>query len=119
MPACALKPGDRKALISAVGMDLVRQHGERKYYKPADIRRSAEKAGYSVDFHCGAYCIYSSPEDFKAVHDAVEETCDYAAMKAEVLADLAGGASFSWLHIDFSGVGWAGHAFSPTFCGFF
>jgi hypothetical protein len=101
-----LKPPDKKALIGAVGEDLVRRHGKRKYYKPAEVRRSAETCGYGVDVHCWALCIFTTPEAFKALHDSAGEACDYAAMKAEVLADLAGGAAFSLFDVDLSWLDW-------------
>ena len=56
MPACHFEPKDKKKLISAVGEDLVRTHGKQKYYKPADIRQSAERCGYPIN--CWAYCIF-------------------------------------------------------------
>jgi len=34
------------------------------------------------------------------------ETWDYVAMKAEVLADLAGGLDFDWIDIDLSWLEW-------------
>jgi hypothetical protein len=58
------------------------------------------------EIHFWAYCIFSTPQDFQAIHDAAGEVCDYAPMKAEVLADLAAGGSFSWLDIDLSWLEW-------------
>ena len=106
MPACHIKPDDKKALIGAVGQELVRKQGKKNYYKPDDVRRAAETCGYPIDVHCWAYCIFSSPEDFRALHDAAGEICDYALMKAEVLGDLASGASFSLFDIDLSWLEW-------------
>lgn len=106
MPACHLEPKDKKAFVGAVGEELVRRHGKQNYYKPSDIRRAAESRGYPVDIHCWAYCIFSTPEDFKAIHDAAGEACDYAAMKAEVLGDLATSGSFSAFDIDLSWLEW-------------
>ena len=106
MPACRLKPDDRKAFIGAVGKELVRTHGKQKYYKPAQTRRAAESCGYPLDIHCWAHCIFSTEEDFVALHVAAGEVCDYAAMKAEVLSDLAGGASFSSFDVDLSWLEW-------------
>jgi len=106
MPACHLEPKDKKAFIGAVGEELVRAHGKQNYYKPSDIRRAAERRAYPVDIHCWAYCIFSTPEDFKAIHDAAGEVCDYAAMKAEVLSDLAADGSFSMFDIDLSWLEW-------------
>ena len=106
MPACHIKPADKKAFIGAVGEELVRAHGKQKYYKPAQIRRAAELRGFAADVHCWAYVVFSTPSDFKALHDATGEACDYAAMKAEVLADLATDGSFAWLDLDLSWLEW-------------
>lgn len=106
MPACHLEPKDKKAFIGDVGEELVRRHGKQKYYKPKDIRRAAQSRDYPVDIHCWAYCIYSTPEDFDAIHTAAGETCDYAAMKAEVLAELATGGTFDWFDINLSWLEW-------------
>ena len=101
-----MKPADKKAFIGNVGQELVRKHGKQKYYKPADVRTAADRCGYPLDIHCWAYCIYTTPEDFTRIHEASGEACDYAAMKAEVLADLAGGSSFSLLDLDLSWLDW-------------
>jgi hypothetical protein len=84
----------------------VRVHGKQKYYKPAQIRRAAVLRGYPLDITCWAYSIFATPEDFRAIHDAAGEVCDYAAMKAEVLSDLAVGGTFSWLDVDLSWLEW-------------
>jgi hypothetical protein len=106
MPACHLEPKDKKAFVGAVGEELVRRHGKKKYYKTQEVGSAAESLGYAVDIHCWAYCIFSTPQDFKALHDAAGEACDYAAMKAEVLADLAGSGGFSLFDIDLSWLEW-------------
>ena len=106
MAACHIEPSDKKKFIGAVGEALVRTHGKKKYYKPAEVRRAAEARGYSVDIHCWAYCVFTTPEDFNAIHEAASEVCDYAAMKASVLADLASGGTFSWLDLDLSWLEW-------------
>lgn len=106
MPAaCTLKPEDKKAFIGSVGEDLVARHGKRRYYNTDDIRRAITSLDYPIDWACWAYCIFSSPTDFKALHDAAGEVCDYAAMKAEVLTDLAGG-SFQVPDMDLSWLEW-------------
>ena len=106
MPACELKPKDKTAFLSAVGEDLVQKHGKRKYYKNEDIGRSVIARGFPMDYSCWAYCIFSSPEDFKSLHDAAGEVCDYVSMKAEVLSELAGAGGFSWFDIDLSWLEW-------------
>lgn len=105
MPACHLKPEDKKRLLE-LGEELVRRHGNQKYYKPFDIRRAAESRGYPIDIHCWAYSIFTTPQDFKNLHDAAGEACDYAAMKAEVLTDLARQESLELIGISLSWLEW-------------
>ena len=106
MPACELKPEDKKQFISDVGRNLVREHGKKKYYKPEQIRKAARDGGYQPDIDCWAYVMFSSPPDFAAIHEAAGEACDYAAMKAEVLTDLASGDSFLGIDLDLSWLEW-------------
>jgi hypothetical protein len=106
MPACQIKPQDKKAFIGSVGKQLVKSHGKKKYYRTDEVKKAAESCGYAVDIHCWAYCFYTSPSDFEALHAAAGEVCDYVAMKTELLTDLADGSSFSLLDIDLSWLEW-------------
>jgi hypothetical protein len=92
MPACHLARADKKKLISDIGEELVRRHGKRKYYSPKQVQRAGRKRGYSVDVNCWAYSFYTSPADFKAMHDASGGICDYAAMRSELLNDISSGS---------------------------
>ena len=92
MPACELEPADKRAFIDAVGQKLVKRHGKKKYYKTGDIAQAATECGYPIDWACWAYCIFASPDAFRSLHEMTGEACDYAAMKADVLAALADGA---------------------------
>lgn len=105
MPACELKLSDKKAFIGGVGEELAKRYEKKKYYKTDDIGRAATARGYPIDIHCWAYCIFSLPEDFKALHDAAGEVCDYVKMKTEVLTDLVGGG-FQWHDIALSWLEW-------------
>ncbi len=115
MPACELGPEDKKKFVSDVGQRLVREHGKKKYYKPAQIRKAALDGGYQPDYVCWAYCMYASPSDFAAIHEAAGEACDYVAMKAEVLANLASGESFLGIDIDLSWLEWPDIELSSVF----
>lgn len=106
MPACELKPEDKKKFVSDVGHRLVREHGRKKYYTPEQIRKAARDSGYADDIVCWAYCMYSSPSDFAAIHEAAGEVCDYVDMKSEVLSDLATDGSFLGVDIDLSWLEW-------------
>lgn len=105
MSARSMRPAEKRIFISDAGEESVARHGKKKPHKPDDLGRAATARGYPIDIHCWAYCLFSSPGDFTALHDARGEACDYAKMKAEVLSDLAGG-SVQWPDIDLSRLGW-------------
>lgn len=115
MPACELKPDDKKKFVSDVGRRLVAEHGKKKYYQPAQVRKAARDGGYQPDIVCWAYCIYTSPGDFAAIHEAAGEVCDYMAMKAEVLAELVKGDSFLGIDLDLSWLEWPDIDLSDVF----
>lgn len=106
MANCDLQPADKKAFISTVGRNLVHKHGKQKHYKPEQVRQAATEGGYAVDVHCWAYCFFCSPGDFQAWHEQMGEACDYAAMKAALVAELAGDTAGSWFAVDLSWLDW-------------
>jgi hypothetical protein len=112
-----MKPADKKAFIGAVGKELIRTNGKKKYYKPTEVRMAADSFGAPIDIHCWAYCFYSSPSDFAALHAVAGEVCDYVAMKTELLVDLASGSPFSLLDIDLSWLEWPDIDLSSIFDG--
>lgn len=106
MAACEMRPADKRALLGAVGEELTKRHGKQRYYRPDDVRSAALDLGFALDVHCWAYCMFSSPGDFRAVHEAMGEACDYMLMKGELLADLAGDGSFALPDLDLSWLEW-------------
>lgn len=106
MPACELKPADKKKFVGDVGQRLVREHGKRKHYKPEQVRKATLDGGYPLDIVCWAHCMFITPSDFSMIHEAAGETCDYAEMKAELLSDLSVNSSFLEIDIDLSWLEW-------------
>jgi hypothetical protein len=115
MAACHIAPKQKKKLIGDVGETLVKRFGKRTYYEPRDVRRAAEICGYEIDVHCWAYVIFTSADDFQALHEAAGEVCDYVQMKTEILTDLAAGASFLPIDIDLSWLSWPDIDLSSVF----
>lgn len=106
MSECHLELKDKKKLVREVGEKLVAEHGKKKYYQPAQVKKAILDLGYQIDYACWAYCIFTSPEDFRIIHETLGEVCDYVSMKSEVLSALAPGGSFLDLDIDLSWLDW-------------
>jgi hypothetical protein len=88
MPTCTHGPADKRAFGTDVGQALRNRYGARKFYQPGEV--SSVLTRYPIDWHCWAYCLFLSLDDFDALHAARGEVCDYAAMQDEMLGALAG-----------------------------
>ena len=102
MTNCTLAPTDKKAYGKEVGEILLRRHGKKKFYSPAQVKKASVQSKNDIDWHCWAMCLYTSPADFKSYHESIGEACNYASMKEEMTSALTNGASDSWFDIDLS-----------------
>ena len=115
MAMCHVEPQEKRAFVGAVGKELVRRHGKKKYYRTQEISDAALALCYPVDIHCWALAFFATPSDFAALHAATGEACDYAVMRASLLTDLADGGTWSWFDIDLSWLDWPDIDLSSAF----
>ena len=78
----------------------MRNFGRKRYYKPADVKRTAQEGHFAMDYLCYGLATYSCEADFNAYHREQGETCDYNTMRGEV-ADICfnGDSNFTILDI--------------------
>lgn len=110
MPTCQIPPDDKRAFGRTVGRRLVQRHGKRRFYTIDEIR--SVLFDFPVDWHCWAYSLYASADAFDAFHEAAGEVCHYAFMKAQMVAALGEGVSFSPADLDLSWLEWPDLDFS-------
>jgi hypothetical protein len=115
MTTCAISPVDKRAYGKAVGDELLRLHGKKRYYSVRQTRSASDGLGFPVDWSCWAMSLYTSPGEFARHHAALGETCDYAGMKAEMFSAMTDGASRSWFSFDMSWLEWPDIDFSSIF----
>jgi hypothetical protein len=106
MAICAISIDDKRAFGKAVGEELVRRHGKQPYYTVPQVRAAARARKYPVDWDCWAMSLYTAPPEFFGYHQSIGESCDYAAMKSEMVATMTNGASSSWFEVDMSWLDW-------------
>lgn len=103
---CPQSPPNKKEYISEIGKILVADYGKKKYYKPEEVKEAQKKSRFQdaleyaeyVDWSCWAMSMFSSHEDFDAYHLMTGETCDYVAMKTEMLAGITTSSSpIDWI----------------------
>ncbi len=116
MPACSIKPQDRKVQIQKVGRDLIANYGKKRHYTVLEVKNANRRQGVKYDVACWSHAFFNSHSDFDEYHARIGETCDYAAMKSEMAASIApdGGSlpegidfNLSWLElpsIDLGGI---------------
>jgi hypothetical protein len=115
MTSCSASPPDKKAYGKEVGEILVRDHGKKSFYSIDQVKNALSQSAYGMDWSCWAFCLYTSASDFKAYHDSIGETCDYASMKSEMTSAITGGASDSWFDLDLSWLEWPDIELSSIF----
>ncbi|WP_394747726.1 DUF6559 family protein [Spongiimicrobium salis] len=100
---CPPAPPNKKEYIADIGKTLVAEYGKKKYYKPAEVESVAQKSKANTDptsdYACWAMCVFSSLEDFTAHHHELGESCNYEAMKTEMLHGLSQSPTTSWMDI--------------------
>ena len=60
----------------------------------------------SLDLDCWAFSLYTSRSDFDGHHRITGESCDYDAMRGDMIEALADGKSWSLFDIDLSWLEW-------------
>ena len=106
MNVLPLTTAEKKAYGKRIGEILVRDYGKKKYYSGPHIKKASQEVKNGYDLHCWAMCLYMSPDEVKAYHDAIGDGCDYSAMKAEMTSALTDGASDSWFKFNMSWLEW-------------
>ena len=53
-----------RSYMKRLGPDLKKRYGRRKLYSAAQVKRTIESGGYSMDYICYALCMYCSLGDF-------------------------------------------------------
>ena len=100
--SCMIEPKDKKALGKRVGADLCKRYGQQRYYTVRQVQSSLQRTDSRLDWDCWAFALYTSPSDFDSYHASTGEICDYAALKAEMVAALTDGAAASRFNDDLS-----------------
>jgi hypothetical protein len=89
--------GNKKEYISDIGQILVRDYGKKKFYTPAEIKKSHRLSKWhdGIDFSCWAMSVFSSHTDFDYYHQQTGEMCSYVEMKTEMLDEFSAAEGIS------------------------
>ena len=102
MPACAIRPAGRRKQVRLVGNDLVRNYGKKQHYTVLEVKNANRRQGIAVDVVCWSHAVFNSHQDFDAYHRSIGESCDYVAMKSEMLSSVSSASDTSWFDIELS-----------------
>lgn len=100
---CAISPADKRSQAKRVGDELVRKHGKRKFYTVQQVKDANQRAGVNFDAACWSHAMFNTHAEFDRMHSDLGGSCDYAAMKAQMLEAVAADTSSStWFDWDLS-----------------
>ena len=102
MPACAIKPEDRRKQIRLVGNDLVKSYGKKRYYTVREVQHANRRQAIDLDVSCWSHAFFNTRHDFNEHHEKMGEACDYSAMKREMLDSVSSSSDSSWFDFDSS-----------------
>jgi len=105
MPACAIKPEDRKKQVRLVGKDLIKNYGKKSFYTVQEVKNANRRQGINYDVACWSHAFFNSHSDFDEYHRRIGESCDYIGMKqamAESISSSAGADSWFDFNFDLS-----------------
>lgn len=116
MTTCTSAPTDKRAFGKAVGDELLKRHGKRRYYSLHQIRMAMIELGHPAEWESRAFALYGSPWDFKAWEKASGQSSDrYARLKEEMFNAMTDGASEAWFNVDMSWLEWPDFDFGSIF----
>jgi hypothetical protein len=102
MPACAIKPEDRRKQVRLVGNDLVKHHGRKPFYTVQEVKNANRRQRIDYDVACWSHAFFNSHSDFDEYHQRIGESCDYLSMKREMAESVSTVADASWFDFDLS-----------------
>ena len=102
MRACTISPVDRQKQVRLVGNDLLKNYGKKNFYTVQEVKEANRRQGIGLDFGCWSHATFNTHRDFDAYHQSIGETCDYVAMKSDMLASVSNATDSSWFDVDLS-----------------
>lgn len=102
MPACTIAPADRRSQVQLVGNDLIANYGKKDHYTIEEVQEANRRQRINVDITCWSHAVFNSHQDFDRYHRTLGESCDYVAMKKEMLDAVSTGVDASWFDFDLS-----------------
>lgn len=102
MPACVIRPDDRRKQLQLVGNDLVKNHGKKKFYTVQEVKNANRRQAINYDVGCWSHAFFNSHSDFDEYHTRIGESCDYVAMKREMLDSVSTTSGSSFFDLDFN-----------------
>lgn len=101
MPLEKISKDQMRELEKKVGNDLLKKHGKKRFYTPAQVQSSCKDLNIAIDWHCWAMCFFTDRSAFELFHESIGENCDYTSMKSSMVSAITDGASDSWTDFDF------------------
>jgi hypothetical protein len=80
----------------------MKKYGRKQFYSVEEVKAANRRQGISLDVACWSHATFNSHGDFDSYHQSLGESCDYIAMKGEMLSSVSSGGDSSWFDLDLS-----------------
>lgn len=115
MPATLQHPIDRRAVGKAVGDELLKRHGKKRFYTVHEVADVVHTLMLGADALSQSLALYSTADEFNAYHATIGEPRDYAKLKGEMFEVMVELTIEGWFEIDMSWLDWPDFDFSGFF----
>lgn len=102
MAVCNIRPVDRRDQTCRVGSDLLKNYGKKPHYSVQEVKAANRRQGIGFDVACWSHATFNSHADFDGYHQSIGESCDYVAMKGEMLSTVSTVSDSSWFDFNLS-----------------
>lgn len=115
MPTTTQRPLDKRAVGKAVGDELLKRHGKKRFYTVLEVADVVHTLTLGAEALSQSLALFSTPEDFNAYHATIGQPRDYGQLKEEMFEVMLEIAIESWFDIDMSWLDWPDFDFSGFF----
>lgn len=115
MPPTIQRPVDKRAVGKAVGDQLLKRHGKKRFYTVHEVADVVHTLTLGSEALSQSLALFSTPDDFNAYHATIGEDRDYGRLKEEMFEAMMEIAVESWFDLDMSWLDWPDFDFSSLF----
>lgn len=115
MPAITQRPLDKRAVGKAVGDELLKRHGKKRFYTVHQVADVVHSLTLGPEALSQSLALFSTADDFNAYHATLGDPRDYSKLKEEMFEAMLEFTLEGLFNLDMSWLDWPDFDFSGFF----